>query len=218
MCIPHDYLPDRCGPGAGSPAAPGCRSCRSARGTLMFRQLPSCCGVGRRIRQHVLVGQLRDDLVEDAVELLARCGKNARPPVASRVALEAGAQLRHGRAAAEADGVEHRVARLHPRGRRFAPGQAVAIVAVGEDDDALAAPLPADQIERADRRVVERRAAPRRQQIDRLLARRRSFSRSAARNIVSLKPTSVAASPGRSFDSSCLTAGFTCRAHAPCCR
>ncbi len=83
----------------------------------------------------------------------------------SRVGLEALLQLRHLGARAKADRVEHRVARLHARHGLLARREAVAIVAVGEDHDALAAPVAADQIQRSDRGVVEGGAAPRRQQL-----------------------------------------------------
>ena len=44
--------------------------------------------VGRRIRQHVLIGELRDDLVEDAVELLRPLREERAPAGGLGVALE----------------------------------------------------------------------------------------------------------------------------------
>src|SRR5687767_2836989 len=68
--------------------------------------------VERKVRQNVLVGQFRDDLVEDGIELAGVLGEERLPAGRSRVGLERGAQLRNRRAAPEADGVEHGVARL----------------------------------------------------------------------------------------------------------
>src|SRR4029078_8178358 len=51
--------------------------------------------------------------------------------------------------------------------RLVAPADAVTVVAVREDDDAPPAGLLADQLERADRRIEERGAAPWHQSLDR---------------------------------------------------
>ena len=121
--------------------------------------------------KHVLVRQLRHDLIECAVELLRPLGKERAPSRRLGVVLQPGSQLGNRCAAPEADRIEHRVARLDP-GRCFlARRQAAPVVAIRENDDALAAPLAADQIDGAHCRVIESGPSPGAQQVDGALTR-----------------------------------------------
>ena len=139
------------------------------------------CVVGRAVQERVLVRQLLDDVGKHLVELLDRVDEEGPPA----------AHLRHARhhlrevavpdAPAEADGVDGRVAGLEPCLDALERRDGILVLAVTEDDQRTASRLLADGVERGEHGVKQRRAAPRREPIDRARPAARDRSTAAPR-------------------------------------
>ena len=91
-------------------------------------------------------------------------------PWISGVLLQPSTESRDRCARAEADRVQHGVARLHASRRRFRRREAVTVVAIRKEDDALAPGGAADQVDRTNGGVVQCGASPGGQQPHGVLA------------------------------------------------
>ena len=124
-------------------------------------------GARSRIGKQILVAQVLENLVEHRAELDDVLGEERASAADRREPSEQVLQLRRVYGPPLTDRVDRRVAAFCARDGCVHRRVARLVVPVAEDDDRTAALLAAEQIDRLDRHVIERRAAPRRHQIDR---------------------------------------------------
>src|SRR5438105_1841147 len=113
--------------------------------------------VGRLIAEQVLVRELVEEIGKRVVQLLDVLGEQRAPAGGRRHPLHDAPQRLHRDAAALPDHIERHVARLQAPLDVLDRGVASLILAVGEDDERLAAGLAAEDLDPAQDDVVQRR-------------------------------------------------------------